>query len=127
MKDVFKGKEALSEVVEKKYLGDIVARDGSNTSNIKERTNKGHGSVNKIVTTLNKSHYGKYQFKAAMLMRGGMLVGGMLTNSECWINITKKDVEKLEVPVIILQKKILSAKGKPKQMFYAVRIRNNTY
>ena len=83
MKDVFKGKEALSEVVEKKYLGDIVARDGSNTSNIKERTNKGHGSVNKIVTTLNERHYGNHKFTVEMLMKGGMMVGGMLTNAEC--------------------------------------------
>ena len=56
--------------------------------------------MNKIVTTLNEHH-----FKAAMLMRGGMLVGGTLNNSECWINMTKKDVEKLEVRDIILQKK----------------------
>ena len=50
-----------------------------------------------LVTTLNEHHYGKHQFKAAMLMRGGMLVGGILTNSECWINITQKDVQKLEI------------------------------
>ena len=110
------------KVVEKKYLGDITARVGSNASNIKERTNKGHGSVIKIVTTLNERHYGKHQFKAAMLMRGGMLVGGMLTNSECWINITKKDVEKLEVPDIILQKKILSAKGNPSKCFMQLEL-----
>ena len=85
------------KVVEKKYLGDITARVGSNASNIKERTNKGHGSVIKIVTTLNERHYGKHQLKAAMLMRGGMLVGGILTNSECWINITRKDDKKLEI------------------------------
>ena len=38
-------------------MGDIIARVGSNESNIKEITNKGQGSVNKIVATLNERHF----------------------------------------------------------------------
>ena len=116
--DVFKGKEALSEVFEKKYLGDVIAKNGKNTSNIKERTNRGHGTINKIVTTLNERSYGRHQFKAAMLMRGSMLVGGMLNNAECWINITQKDLENLETP----EKKILSTKGSPSKCFIQLEL-----
>ena len=61
-----------------------------NNSNIKNRTDKAHGNINKIVTSLKERPYGKHHFKAAILMRQGMLVGSMLTNSESWINITKK-------------------------------------
>ena len=99
--DVFKGKEALSEVFEKKYLGDVIAKKAKNTSNNKERTSKGHGTINKIGTTLNERSYGRHQFKVVMLMRGAMLVGVMLNNAECWIIITQKDLENLEAPDIL--------------------------
>ena len=80
----------MSEVKKTKYLGDIIQSDGKNNSNIKNRTDKAHGNVNKIVTSLKERPYGKHYFKAAILMRQGMLVGSMLTNSESWINIMKK-------------------------------------
>ena len=54
---------------------------------------------------LKERFYGKHNFKAAMLMRQGVLVGGMLTNSECWINVTKKDIEDLEKPDIFYYEK----------------------
>ena len=120
--DVFKRKEALSEVFEKKYLGDVIAKNGKNTSNIKERTNRGQGTINKLVTTLNERSYGRHQFKAAMLMRGAMLVGGMLNNAEFWINITQKDLENLKAPDIILLKKILSTKGSPSKCFIQLEL-----
>ena len=122
IKDVYEGKQALSEVYEKQYLGDIIAEDGRNTTNIKERTNRGHGTINKIVNTLKERCYGKHHFKAAMLMRGAMLVGGMLSNAESWINVTQKDLENLEAPDIILQKKILSTKGNPSKCFIQLEL-----
>ena len=54
------------------------------------------GSVNKIVSTLTETPYGKHEFKAAKLMREAILISGLLTNSESWINITKQDLDKLE-------------------------------
>ena len=36
MKDVFKGKEAMNDVFEKKYLGDLITKNGTNHNNIKE-------------------------------------------------------------------------------------------
>ena len=55
--DIFKGKEAMNEVTEKKYLGDVINKDGNNQSNIKEGTNKAQGNVNKIVNSLNERPY----------------------------------------------------------------------
>ena len=52
LNDVYDGKKAMKEVSEKKYLGDIISDDGKNQKNIKDRTNKSIGNINKIVTTL---------------------------------------------------------------------------
>merc|ERR1719319_100521 len=40
-----------------------------------------------------------------------MLVGSLLNNAETWINLTKKDMEKLEKPDFILQEKLFSVKA----------------
>ena len=50
-------------------------------------------------------------------MREGILLGGLLTNSETWINISKKNIELLEKPDIILQRKALAANGHPSKAF----------
>ena len=50
-------------------------------------------------------------------MREGLLLGGLLTNSESWINITNKDIKNLEKPDTILQRKALSARGNPCKVF----------
>ena len=85
--------------------------------NIKTRTNKAQGNINKIVNSLDERPYGRHRFKAAKLMRDAILLSGLLTNSETWINITKKDLDDLENPDFTLQKKILSATGNPSKCF----------
>ena len=87
---------------EKKYLGDLISDKGTNKANIKDRTNRATGTVNKILTILRERPYGKHYFKAAKLMREAMLVNGMLTNSEAWINISKTDIEQLNQPDTML-------------------------
>ena len=115
--DEFVGKEHMKEVEEKKYLGDILTKDGKNIINIKTRTNKAQGNVNKMVNTLDERPYGRHRFKAAKLMRDAILLSGLLTNSESWINVSKKDLDDLEKPDFTLQKKILSATGNPSKCF----------
>ena len=73
--------------------------------------------VNKIMTTLQTRPYGKHTYKAAKLMRETMLLGGMLNNSESWINISQKDIKNLEKPDIMLQRKLLSESGNPSICF----------
>ena len=42
----------MKNVTEKKYLGDIISADTKNEKNIKEKTNRATGIVNKITTSL---------------------------------------------------------------------------
>ena len=122
LKDKFCGKVLMEEVKEKKYLGDIISSDGKNETNITERTNRAIGIVNKIVTSLKERPYGRHQFKAYKIMREGLLIGGMLTNIESWINITKVNLEKLEHPDTALQKKLLSTEGNPCKAFMMLEL-----
>ena len=46
LKDVYTGKKEMKEVVEKKYLGNIISFDGKNKKNIKDRNNKAKGNIN---------------------------------------------------------------------------------
>ena len=69
--------------------------DGRNTKNIVERTNRANGNIDKIISTLTERPFGRHYFKAYKLMREGMLIGGLLTNSESWINIINKDIDYL--------------------------------
>ena len=97
-------------------------KDGKNQQNIKARTNRAQGNINKIVTSLSERPYGRHTFKAAKLMRETILLGGLLTNSESWINITKKNIEDLEKPDILLQRKILSNSGNPSKCFIQLEL-----
>ena len=122
IKGIFAGKEIMKDVDKKKYLGDIVANDGTNALIIKDKTNKAMGNVNKIVTTLSERAYGRHTFKAAKLMREAILVSGLLTNAESWINITKKNLEELEKPDILLSRKIISHSGNPGKCFMQLEL-----
>ena len=50
--DHYTGKEVMESVNEKAYLGDIISKDGTNTKNIKSRTDKAYGNIDKIISTL---------------------------------------------------------------------------
>ena len=52
LEDSYAGKEKMKVVQEKKYMGDIISSDGLNRKNIKDRTDKAVGNVNKIICTL---------------------------------------------------------------------------
>ena len=90
LKCTFSGREMMKSVTEKKYLGDVISSDGSNSTNIKEITDKSTGTINNIISALHERPYGRHEFKAYKIMREGLLLGGMLTNTESWINISKK-------------------------------------
>ena len=55
-------------------------------------------------------------------MREAMLIGSMLTNSETWINLTKQDIDKLQKPDTILQRKLLSESGNPSKVFMCLEL-----
>ena len=107
----------MKTVKEKKYLGNIVSDNGANLNNIKYVRSKATGTINKIMTALSERPYGRHMFKAAKLMREAMRVGTLLTNSEGWINITKKNIELLEKPDTILLRKLISISGNSSKCF----------
>lgn len=80
------------------------------------------GNINKIVTTLTERPYGKYHFKAYRMMREGLLLAGLLTNAKSWINMTKKDIEELEKPDLILMRNVLSVTGNPSKVFMMLEL-----
>ena len=47
----------IPEVDEDSYLGDIISSDGKNSSNIKSRVSKGVGTINQIMTMLEKNNF----------------------------------------------------------------------
>ena len=65
---------------------------------------------------------GNIFFRAYKLMREGVLLGGLLTNAESWLNLTQKNVEELEKPDLILQRKVLSTKGNPSKVFMMLEL-----
>ena len=73
--------------------------------------------MNKITNSLKERPYGVHTYKAAKLMRESMLIGSISTNSETWINISKKDLDNLEKPDIMLQRKFIADSGNPCKVF----------
>ena len=92
----------------KKYLGDVISKDGRNLKNIQARVNKGVGIVKKILTMLDGIPFGKFYFEAAVILRNSLLVSSMLFNSEAWYNITKAEMELLETVDLMLLRGILN-------------------
>ena len=115
--DIHMGKERMKNVYSKTYLGQIVQSDGKNELNIKSRTDKAFGNVEKIKNALIERPYGKYSFKAALLMREALLIGGLLSNSESWTNITESNILKLTQPDTMLHRALLSMTGNPSKVF----------
>ena len=79
-----------------KYLGDILSSDGKNDFNIKERIKRGLGAVTNICQTLKDLCLGRYFYEAAMILRDSLLLSTLLSNSEAWVNLSKKNIEDLE-------------------------------
>ena len=116
------GKEIMKEVTHKKYLGHVIQSDGRNDKNIKDKTDKAIGNVNKIISAINERPYGRHTYKAALLMRQALLLGGMLTNAETWINITETDITKLTMPDTLLHRQLLSVSGNPSKVFMCLEL-----
>ena len=52
IKDIFEGESIIEEKEGETYLGNVTSVDGRKMKNIKTRTNKGTGVVNRIMTIL---------------------------------------------------------------------------
>ena len=104
---------------EEKYLGDIIMNNGKNTKNIKARRDKGEGNVRQIMSILDDMCFGPYQFEVASILRESLLINSILTNSEVWYNLSKKEIEQLEqIDEELLRKILETGRSTPKVMLY---------
>ena len=65
---------------------------------------------------INERLYGKHSIKAALLMRQALLIGGLLSNAETWINLTEMNISKLTLLDTALQRALLSSSGNPSRV-----------
>ena len=77
------------------YLGEIISCDLSNSRNIRNRISKGNGIISQIMTILETVSLGSHYFRIAFLLRESLFLSSVLTNSECWIGLTKTELEDL--------------------------------
>ena len=109
----------MDMVKEEKYVGDIVTNDGKHTRNIASRRSKGIGVISEITTTLNGLCLGPHHFSVALTFRQTMLLTVLLTNSETWLRLLKKDIEKLErVDHMLLRKLFQVPRSTPTASLY---------
>ncbi len=86
----------MDVVNEEKYVGDIVTNDGKHARNISARRSKGVGIIGEIANILDGLCLGPHYFSVAMMLRQTMLVQILLFNSETWLRLADKDLERLE-------------------------------
>ena len=86
----------MEKVASDKYLGDIIADNGSNTLNIKDRVGKGIGKINEIVSILETISFGHKYFRIVVLLREAMLLNSILTNAEIWYGLKSCEILELE-------------------------------
>ena len=102
-----------------KYLGDILSSDGKNDLNIKERVGKGLGTVKQITQMLSDLCLGPYHYEASAVLRSSLLLSSLISNSESWVGLTKKQISDLESVDEELLRNIFSAHSKtPLELLY---------
>ena len=79
-------KSKLKEVKVVKYLGNLIAHDGSNDKNIEDRWNKGMGINCSVIALLNEVSLGRHYFNMGLLFRESNVLNGILTCAEVWHN-----------------------------------------
>ena len=89
-----------------KYLGNIISTDGKNDENVKSRAASALGSISSIMNILNEVSLGSYFFKIGFLLRQTIFLSKLLFSSEIWVNLTKKNIEDLEIVDRLLIKRI---------------------
>ena len=90
-------KEALiNEVDSTRYLGEVVCSSGSQDKNIQARVQRGMSAANTIIQILQETCFGKYDCEVFLVLRDSLLLSTLITNSETWNHVTKKNIELLE-------------------------------
>ena len=119
LKDVFNGDFKMESKEAVKYLGDIIAADGTNLKNVENRKAKASGAVKQILSILDEICFGPFFFEIAMVLRNSLLISSLLTNSEAWYGLTKQEIDTLESADLLLLRRIFEVPFScPKEMIY---------
>ena len=86
----------MEKVEEDLYLGDIVASNGKNKSNIESRISKGIGAISRITYMMEIAAFGNHTIEIGLMLRTSILINTMIFNGEIWYNLTSKDVKELD-------------------------------
>ena len=77
----FKGDCIIEESNTEKYLGQIISSDGTNETNVKNRSNKGAGMINIIESILKNVPGGRFHFEIAIILRNSYIISSILSCS----------------------------------------------
>ena len=96
LKEVYLGTQTVKEVEEEKWLGNIISTDGKNEKDVRRKTNKGIGTINRIKLILENTPFGKYYFEVGKILIDSLLIGSILCNSEVAYNLIQSEIDVLE-------------------------------
>ena len=109
----------LESVDHDNYLGCIQQANGSNDKNVQERKNRGLEKATNITLMLDELCLGDYYFQSGNILRNSILLSSLLFSSEAWYNVTKRQIQDLEMADETLLRKIFAAHSKtPIELLY---------
>ena len=101
------------------YLGDVICSSGKNEKNILSKSNQGVGAVSQIFSMLSQVSLGHYYFEIGLIMRDTMLASKLVSSSEVWYNVLKKEYQTLEKVDEMFYRRLLDVPiSTPKESFY---------
>ena len=119
LEDTESHKHCMQPTSSWKYLGDVLESNGKNDMNINNRVQRGAGAIKQVIQMLEELTLGDYYFEGAIILRASLFLSSLISNSEAWVNLTKKNVTDLEKVDEQLLRKILSAHPKtPTELLY---------
>ena len=121
IKEKYIGKQSVKEVQEEKWLGNILSTDGKNEKDLRRKTKKANGTINKIKLILETTPFGKYNFEVGKILIDSLLIGSILCNSEVAYNLIQSEVDLLEKTHEKALRMLLNCgKATPKIMLYFI-------
>ena len=119
LEDTESEKHCMKTIDSWTYLGDVLESNGKNDKNIQNRVQRGAGAMKQVIQMLEELTLGDFYFEGAMILRASLFLSSLISNSEAWVNLTKKNVTDLEKVDENLLRKILSAHPKtPTELLY---------
>ena len=94
--ELFVGDEEIECVDFSKYLGDMLAANGSNNELILDRVKKAKAVIISILSLCSAINLGHHCFKVLLLLYSVVFLASVLFNAQTWTNLTKTQVNQLQ-------------------------------